>query len=298
MKKIVFLISVVTAFFILWIYQKNSTDHTSVTTSSNSFHFAKEDVETAHVRSDKKSANDNADTGISEKNISKPDLSEQPGHLQYSEQDLADRRAWIEKREREESTQRLYSSYEESVLIELADQGDLMAVKQLHHRIQQELIEAPQPTGSEMTAEYMQWQQQTVDKMDKYVYEAILLGDRELLGHGARLFQTYLGAGTGTDARARALDSLAFYEFANMRGDVLLGQVGPEGAIRHFERTHGPLQLSDSEKAAVQSRARQIYDELENKRIELGLEPFDNTVSEWELKRAESMRQRMRNLQP
>lgn len=294
MKKIIFFISVVTAFFILWTYQKSFTDNTPVATPNNHSLSATKGREAAPVSSDKKSLHDDVD--VSTQSVSARGKSEQLLYSPLTEQDIEETRAWMEKRELDEYARNLYSSYDESVLTELADQGDVVAIKQLYHRSMQELMDASQVSGAEMTAAYIQWQQQLFDKVDKYVYSAILHGDRESLAHGERLFQRYSGAGFDPDTRAMTLDSLAFYEFANIRGDVMLGHIGTEGATRQFERTHGPLQLSAAEKTAIQNRARQIHDEVENKRIELGLGPFDNSVSAWELKRVELMRQRQEGM--
>lgn len=291
MKKIMFLILAVSAFFIVLIYQNNITDNVPVSNSDEIPLYVTKDPQPAPSRLDKKINNADADNENSAQFDESSVINKKDRRLIRTKQEIEEMRAVMEKRELEQSAQSLYSSYSESTLAELAEQGDLMAIKQLHHRVMQEIKDAPRPTGTELTAEYARWQQETVMKMDKYVYEAILYGDRELLGQGARLFQRSLSTGNTEDARATALDELAFYEFTRMRGDVLGGHLRTEGAVRHFERQHGPLQLSDTEKTAIQGRAEQIYNELERKRMDVGLGPFDNTVAEWELKQVEAMRQ-------
>lgn len=54
-----------------------------------------------------------------------------------------------------------------------------------------------------------------------------------------------------------------------------------------YERTYGKIDLDENDYREIEIRAKEIYTKMENNRIELGLEPFDNTVPEEDISQME-----------
>lgn len=287
MKKIVLLLSAVAAVFLFWFYQKITVDDLPFVKSNEAIPIA---IHSIQERPPTFEENFEAQNAVSAEEAHAWAEYEKYKHLLPTEQDFEDMRVASQKRELEDSAQRLYASYSESMLIDLADQGDLMAIKQLYNRYLHALLNDPK-AGGVVTIESLDRQQQAHDRVEKYLYEAILHGDRELLERGDRLFVTHPDPVNPANARAVTLDNLAFFEFVGMRGKRWESYHRKISVVNVAEMLNGPLNLSEAEKAAIHNRAQQIYDELESKRIELGLGPFDNSVSQWELKSLESYRQ-------
>ena len=83
---------------------------------------------------------------------------------------------------------------------------------------------------------------------------------------------------TEESRRPAALETLAVTKVIEMRGDRSLAQSSKVSFLNSYKRRYDTdLKISDDEQKYVDSRAQEIYDQLQKIRHEVGLGDFDNT---------------------
>ncbi len=188
-----------------------------------------------------------------------------------------------------------YHSYTESQLQVLADSGDILAMKELAYRyaevysgrsvngMQLETSVIHLENGStSITHEHIAELKYYEQKMDKYTEMAILHGDRELLSMAPGVIKArrpFYRSDDPADWYNAAIEALAQYEFMGMRGmkdkkyehiDAFLSTHSKLGQL--------PAAFTDKDIEAIRRSAQEIYDDYEQRRLALGLGPFDNSV--------------------
>lgn len=161
----------------------------------------------------------------------------------------------------EQQDEKIYESYDIATLESLSNNGDVRAMTHLAERYAKDFIDKGEPDkGFELR--------------NQLYFKAASYGSTDAL------LKLGLAANTGTlksrfQGRELALEALAYYEVAAIRGDrfgkVLLGSL----PVRENE-----LALTDADYAYIETRAEEIYQGLQHKRHELGLGEFDNEVPE------------------
>lgn len=161
----------------------------------------------------------------------------------------------------EQQDEKIYESYDIATLESLSNSGDVRAMTHLAERYAKDFIDKGEPDkGFELR--------------NQLYFKAASYGSTDAL------LKLGLAANTGTfksqfQGRELALEALAYYEVAAMRGDrfgkVLLGNL----PVRENE-----LVLTDADYAYIETRAEEIYQGLQRKRHELELGEFDNEVPE------------------
>lgn len=167
-----------------------------------------------------------------------------------------------------------YASYDESLLSELAQSGDVKAMKLLVTRY---LKRSNETSDLEVISELS-------EKIDALVEKSVIYGDRELFGMmpGKNLLKAKLVSPLSSPAEKRdaAINLLAYGEFMGLRGS--LGDKYQEQMTLYstYSNYGLPQQLSENDKTVIRTQAKSIYDEYEQKRLHLGLGAFDNTIPE------------------
>lgn len=156
---------------------------------------------------------------------------------------------------------KIYESYDITTLESLSNSGDVRAMTHLAERYAKDFIDKGEPDkGFELR--------------NHLYFKAASYGSTDAL------LKLGLAAYTGTlrsplQGRELALEALAYYEVAAVRGDrfgkLLLGSL----PVKENE-----LVLTDADSAYIETRAEEIYQDLQRKRRELGLGEFDNDVPE------------------
>ena len=162
-----------------------------------------------------------------------------------------------------------YVSYSDEALIALSNSGDLKAMKILANRY---LKEAGKPENSSQIIELMKKHADLVEK-------SIVYGDREFFGKMPKLSKAtskiVSPISTNEQKREAVLEALAYMEFMALRGSF--GAKYEEH--KNLYSIYGISErLTDSDKAAIREKAKEIYDGYEGQRIQLGLGVFDNSV--------------------
>ena len=80
------------------------------------------------------------------------------------------------------------------------------------------------------------------------------------------------------------MESLAYYEAAQLRGDWWGNILAGESLLKRY-----PTDLSALDKSEIQKRAQEIYDDLQQRRTQMGLGNFDNSVPDEVIKFYEEM---------
>ncbi len=149
----------------------------------------------------------------------------------------------------------LYETYDKEALELLGEGGDIRALQALAGKAD------------------------NLDEADYFLEKAAIYNSTAALGR--------IGSGHSTHASLRAhsmpleeqkslyIEAMAYYEASQIRGDWKpLLDIGD-----HTRKLAGGL-LTEADKPHIQKRAREIYDDLQARRYELGLGDFDNTVPE------------------
>lgn len=161
----------------------------------------------------------------------------------------------------EQQDQKIYESYDTAALESLANGGDIRAMVILADRYAQEYIDnGESEKGFELA-------QQLFLKAASYGSTDALL--RLGITAETSIYKTSL------EGRDRALEPLAYYEVAAMRGD----RIGKLLPAEHY-RMEKQLVLTEKDLAYLETRAEEIYQDLQRRRHELGLGEFDNNVPE------------------
>lgn len=152
----------------------------------------------------------------------------------------------------------VYESYSDETLKSLGKQGDLLALDLL--------ISKAVKAGNEKAAK-------------QYITIAAVYGSTTPLGSLA--FFTFPGHSnnlTEAGRRISALETLAVTKVIEIRGDRSLAKSTHTSLFNSYKRIYSSdLVISDDEQKYVDSRAQEIYDQLQKIRHEVGLGDFDNT---------------------
>lgn len=143
-----------------------------------------------------------------------------------------------------------YKGFDISTLKIMIDSGDLLAQSALIRR----------SIGEMKTRE---------------IYKALAMGSTEavmMLGIEREVaYEEKVEAGDESDALVNEV--LAVYEMGALRGDRY-NQIVLQN---DFIKKHN-IQLTEEDKKAIRQRGKELYDEIQQKRFELGLDEFENTV--------------------
>lgn len=157
----------------------------------------------------------------------------------------------------------VYKNYETSVLEQLSDSGDIVAMHVLADRYLNEFIaRGDGQHGIEL-------QRQTFSRAATY-------GSTWALNQIALSLSTEAALVNSPEQRRNMiLDSLAYLDVAERRGDRL-----PKITSRKLTLEEYGFSPSKEELEHIKNRANAIYDDMAEKRQELGLPEFDNNVPE------------------
>lgn len=86
------------------------------------------------------------------------------------------------------------------------------------------------------------------------------------------------------ERRPYIVESLAYYEAAQLRGDWWGNISDRDSLLKRY-----PIDLSAVDKSHIQKRAQEIYDDLQQRRTQMGLGDFDNSVPDEVIKFYEEM---------
>ncbi len=187
-----------------------------------------------------------------------------------------------------------YRDYTHQQLLTLVDAGDLAAIKEMAYRygelrrgnpVADMDLESP-PPGEDgvLSRERREEMRRMAQKHNKYIDLAIVYGDRELLSQSrqyydaVRLLNLDELEGNTEALRALFVEGLAHIEFTGMRGMRDTRASSMYRFVHQFSPFLSPDQITAEDRAAALQRAQEIYDQWEQKRFELGLGPFDNSV--------------------
>lgn len=174
-----------------------------------------------------------------------------------------------------------YSNYTEDQLKLLAEQKDVNAMVELAFRKIMYFPKAPSKAlDPEQLDQYINelntWRQEKA----KYLDMALLHGDKQLLLYADDLVPEADITSNPHTLKDNLIESLAYYEFAAMRGRSEVKYLDAPGKIREYTLLHGDYTLTNSDKNAILSKARSIYNDYNQRRIELGLGPFTDSEPE------------------
>lgn len=156
-----------------------------------------------------------------------------------------------------------YLSYNRDTLEKLAADGDMRAMQVLGRRY--------------LSQEYSVPRQHGFDAAKKQYWNAAVHGSTEALIALAIIERTATYDLTDDEAgkKAKALDVLAIYRVAELRGDLW----SPDNQVPVFKELER-ITVSETEQAVIEQRAQQIYNDLQQQRTAVGLGNFDNSMPE------------------
>lgn len=162
-----------------------------------------------------------------------------------------------------------YISYADELLTSLSSSGDLKATKILAVRY---LDRISQTTDLDQISDLMK-------KNAELVERAIVYGDREFFGVMPKISKANSKItspnSTAEQKHQATIEVLAYAEFMALRGEF--GAKYQEQ--KNLYSIYGVSdRLTVEDKAAIKTKAKEIYDYYEAQRIQLGLGAFDNTV--------------------
>ncbi len=179
-----------------------------------------------------------------------------------------------------------YATYDDNMLEQLIKNGDVRAMKVLALRYLELLKNEQNPENVLIYNE----------KHNELVQKTILYGDRQLLTSMPGLNREVRKLLSPNLTDEEKLDTvttiLAHYEFMAMRGSLADKYDQQRMFFNAYQHLGLPTSLSEADKNQVRMKAHKIYDELEQKRIELGLGAFDNSIPESARKAYEIQKQR------
>lgn len=160
----------------------------------------------------------------------------------------------------------IYQNYPLAVLRGLGDAGDIHALQELGQRASKagnfklafDYYEAATIYGSTTALAYLR---------DKYELANRLYLDKSNGKHALVMIFSYL-------------------RVAELRGDYS-DSMGVDRLAEMHERTYGKTELDEIDYRVIERMAAAIYTGMETRRTELGLEPFDNTVPEYDVEQME-----------
>ncbi len=147
-----------------------------------------------------------------------------------------------------------YGSYSEDTLKKLSESGDIRAMKHLGK---------------------LYYRQFGFEKAKEVYVNAAAYGSTDAMHTIATntSISVYDRAKTSEDKQAAAIETLAWYNAANLRGDRWPNIGGAKNFIS-INNVQVTKEVSDQ----IQKRSQEIYDDLAQQRRSLGLGEFDNTI--------------------
>jgi hypothetical protein len=155
-----------------------------------------------------------------------------------------------------------YDNYNIDTLKKLGDDGDLRALDKLVRS------------------------SKNADESKQLLEKAAIFGSTQALAElGVMANTIYLSPNkTIEEKKAIMIESLAYYEAAQIRGDWTANM--DFGRILQKQQQ---IDLTEADKAEIQERAKVIYDDLQTKRTAMGLGDFDNSIPDSVMKYYEEM---------
>jgi hypothetical protein len=148
-----------------------------------------------------------------------------------------------------------YKAYDLETLERLADAGDLKAMVALSWLyLSPEQLVHPD----------------SLIKYERILHKAALYGSTEALG-SLSMHTAKLEPGTREVKRENLLEAFAWAHVGTLRGDMYPSENAMSDARIH------DFEFTDAAIAQIKSRAHEIYNQLEQERIEMGLGKFDNS---------------------
>jgi|GEM_PF-1501295 len=147
-----------------------------------------------------------------------------------------------------------YKSYSEDSLIELSNHGDLRAL------------------------EILAFRSRDPEKVKSYFNKAAIYGSTHayfgLINH-ILSFNELTDKSSTDEKKALFIQLYAYKAIANIRGDYS----SVKDAELKSTLTKLNYELTENDRSAIDSEAQKMYSQMENERKNLGLPPFDNTIS-------------------
>ncbi len=138
------------------------------------------------------------------------------------------------------------------------------------------LTDHPAPYDPSLTEEEnLRRSKEHRQKRNRYYELSLIYGDMEILEIAASILPDSYDPRDSAQVRSTALDELAYWEFAAMRGlQAKKYQRVPWVIKKYNHRLDTPLELTKDDKTYIRQKAQTIYNDLEAKRMALGLGPF------------------------
>ncbi|OZY86737.1 hypothetical protein CBP51_06915 [Cellvibrio mixtus] len=155
-----------------------------------------------------------------------------------------------------------YQQYDLDTLHKLGDQGDLRALDELANRTE------------------------TIDQLKSILAKAAIYGSTAAITRMGTAIESefWIGNMSAEQRKPYILEAMSFYEVAEQRGDWW-GKINDGRSL--LER-YG-VTLSDEDNFYIAKRSKEIYENFEKIRIEMGLGAFDNSVPDTVIKFYEEM---------
>ncbi|RYE55574.1 MAG: hypothetical protein EOP48_09910 [Sphingobacteriales bacterium] len=237
-------ISIFLGLYLLQIYILKNREQVSSITSE-------------HSLTDPIETEDASTVAQTKRNTEHRDVTSMPAGFTMSDwviaEDWMGQRGYISKKDAG-----VYQSYSDETLLQLAKQGDLIALDRLTK---------------------ISFANRNVAAGIGYLNVAARFGSTAALDQLTAFSEPHFSPDESEKTRRLAtMETLAIAKVIELRGDAGLSAVSINSFKKSYERQLGqPLQLSADEDSLVQSRAMAIYSKLESERTKLGLPPFDNT---------------------
>lgn len=256
-------------------------------------------IATLHFNADKNTTNINSEPAFTVPTKTPPTLQndESSPYSELTQQEInqlnfdseADRkqRRYLEKKHNAErgyislEEEKLYESYPGSALQEMGKNGDIHALRELGLR-------AAKERDYKLSFSYFE--------------SAAIYGSTITLGYLSSEYemtnQLYLDSKNGKRA---LMGALAYLQVAELRGDYNNSDLIEKylsNYSAHSSGTYDEVKLDENDLQKVEENARQIYETMEKRRIELGLGPFDNSIPEGstaQLHKDMALREKARN---
>ncbi|QEY17173.1 hypothetical protein D0C16_15015 [Cellvibrio sp. KY-GH-1] len=153
-------------------------------------------------------------------------------------------------------------NYDLETLKKLSDSGDIRAMHELANRAE------------------------TIEGANSILYRAAIFGSTAAISQIGSSIESWQNIDQLPDDQRNAfiVEALAHYEAATLRGDWW-GSINDGGSLKR----RYSYQPDEHDMARIRNRAKEIYDELQRQRTDLGLGDFDNTVPDEVMKFYEEM---------
>lgn len=192
------------------------------------------------------------DAGVAKVSNVSPNSLPERYKLTASEESEA--KAWVAKMGGLSKGNTEYAQYSPETLKKLAQEGDSQAIDALGAYYLKEL---------------------GVDAAKQFYFDAAVQGATQVFTHLAKIesYYKYGNAASVEEKNASVIEVVALYNVAKLRGNRWPNITGADSFINMNK-----IQLSEDDVQKIELRSQEIYDQLQQKRTELGLGAFDNSV--------------------